>query len=102
MDKQDFKISYKMVLILVIGNVSLIILGAIAHVQQWGFSNLVLGFGLSMLFSSWIIILSDMIKTKIFNKTFWIMSMFIMPGIAQFFYLIQREKLIRLARKFIN
>ncbi len=100
MDKQDFRINYTTVLILVIGNILLIVLGAIAHVQHWEFSSLILEFGLALYFSVWVIVLSDMAKNKIYNKTFWIMSMFIMPGIAQVFYLIQRDKLIRLGSKF--
>ncbi|WP_277875413.1 PLDc N-terminal domain-containing protein [Aequorivita sp. KMM 9714] len=53
-----------------------------------------------LFFSTWIIILSDMVKNKIYNKTFWIMTMFILPFISPIFYLIQRNRLIRLGQKF--
>ena len=41
-----------------------------------------------------------MVKNKIYNKTFWIITMFILPNIAIIFYLIQRNKLLRLGQKF--
>ncbi|WP_268138677.1 hypothetical protein [Salinimicrobium sp. TH3] len=41
----------------------------------------------------WLFLLFDMINTKIFNKTFWLISMLIMPWIAPALYLFQRKKL---------
>lgn len=100
MKQQDFKIDIKTIWILVIGNLLLTIVGAFAKVQHWESSQLFLTMGLMLLFSTWIIIVSDMAKNKIYNKTFWILSMFIMPTIAAIFYLIQRNRLIRLGQKF--
>jgi len=100
MENKDFKISFKTVWVLVIGNIFLTILGALAKIQHWDYSQILLTIGLMLFFSTWIIILSDMVKNKIYNKTFWIMTMFIMPSIATIFYMIQRNKLKRLGEKF--
>jgi hypothetical protein len=99
MNNQDFKISFKTVWFLVVGNILLTVVGAFAKIQHWDYSQLLLTIGLILFFSTWVIILSDMVRNKIYNKTFWIMTMFIMPSIATIFYMIQRNKLIRLGEK---
>lgn len=99
MNNQDFKISFKTVWFLVVGNIFLTVFGAFAKIQHWEYSQILLTIGLMLFFSTWVIILSDMVKNKINNKTFWIMTMFIMPSIATIFYMIQRNKLIRLGEK---
>lgn len=99
MNNQDFKISFKTVWFLVVGNILLTVFGAFAKIQHWNYSQILLTIGLMLFFSSWVIILSDMVKNKIYNKTFWIITMFIMPSIATIFYMIQRNKLIRLGGK---
>ena len=100
MNNQDFKISFKTVWFLVVGNILLTVFGAFAKIQHWEFSQFFLTVGLMLFFSTWTIILSDMVKNKIYNKTFWILTMFIMPTIATIFYLIQRNKLLRLGKRF--
>ena len=100
MDNRDFKIGIKTVWFLVIGNLLLTFIGAIAKIKHWEFSQIFLTVGLMLFFSTWVIILSDMVKNKIYNKTFWILTMFIMPTIATIFYLIQRNRLLRLGQKF--
>jgi len=87
---QNWQRSYKILLT---------VLGAFAKIQHWEYSQILLTIGLMLFFSTWIIILSDMVKNKIYNKTFWIMTMFIMPSISPIFYIIQRNKLIRLGEK---
>lgn len=94
MENQDFKISFKAVWILVIGNTLLTIIGVYTRLENWEYSNLLLGTALILSFSTWLIILSDIIKSKIYNKTFWLMTMIIMPFIAPLFYMIQRNRLI--------
>jgi len=101
MENQDFKISFKIVWLLVIGSILLTIVGAFAKIQHWDYSPFFLTVGLMLSFSTWIIILSDMVKNKIYNKAFWIMTMFIMPSIATIFYMIQRKKLIKLGQKLL-
>ncbi len=100
MENQDLKINTRTVWILVIGNFLLTIIGALAKIAHWEFSQIFLIAGLMFFFSAWIIIFSEMVRNKIYNKTFWVMTMFIMPWIAIILYLIQRKKLIRLGKKF--
>lgn len=99
MNNQDFKIGIKTVWFLVIGNLLLTVFAVLAKIQNWEFSQFFLSVGLMLFFSTWIIILSDMVKNKIYNKTFWIVTMFIMPTISAIFYLIQRNRLLRLGQK---
>jgi membrane protease YdiL (CAAX protease family) len=60
--------------------------------------NLNFAAGLSLLFlvSFWMFLLTDMMRKKIFNKTFWLISMLVMPYLAPAVYLFQRKKLQRL------
>jgi hypothetical protein len=99
MKNQDFKIGIKTVWFLVIGNLLLTVFAVLAKIQHWEFSQFFLAIGLMLFFSTWIIVLSDMVKNKIYNKTFWIVTMFIMPTISAIFYLIQRNRLLRLGQK---
>lgn len=95
MKNQDFIISIKTVWVLVIGNALLTIMGAFAKIQHWEFSQILLVVGLILFFSTWIIVISDMAKNKLYNKTFWLMSMFILPTISPLIYIIRRNKLIK-------
>lgn len=45
------------------------------------------------LFGFWLFLLLDMINSRIYNKTFWLISMLIMPWLAPAIYLFQRKKL---------
>jgi hypothetical protein len=45
---------------------------------------------------AWVIIQIDIIKNKFHNKTFWILSMFFIPVIAEIVYLIRRKKLLNI------
>lgn len=96
MENQNFKIDINIVWALVIGNFLLTIIGTFAKINHWDFSQIFLTIGLIFFFSTWIIILNDMVKNKIYHKTFWVITMFITPSITAFFYLIQRNKLLRL------
>jgi hypothetical protein len=100
MENHDFKISNTTVYLLIIGNFFLILLGALAKINHWSIAESFLSGGLLLFFTSWVIILSDMLKHKIYNKTFWLISMFTIPFISMFFYIFQRHKLIRLGQKF--
>ena len=102
MENNNFKISIITVWVLAIGNILLTIVGALAKIQHYEFSQLLLISGLTLFFSTWLIVISDMLKNKIYNKIFWIMTMFTLPHISSIFYLIQRDRLIRLADKFGN
>lgn len=41
----------------------------------------------------WLFLLIDMINLKFYNKTFWLISMLVMPFLAPAVYLFQRKKL---------
>ena len=100
MNEQDFRISINTVWFLAIGNLLLIGFGAFANTQQWESSQVLLTIGLMLLFSTWIIVMSDLLRNRIYNKTFWVVMMIIMPAVAALFYMIQRDKLLRLGQKF--
>jgi hypothetical protein len=100
MKNQDFKISVKIVWLIVVADLLMTILGTLARIQNWEYSQIFQTVGLMLLFATWVIVLSDMAKNRIFNKEFWIISMFILPTISPLFYLIQRNKLARLGSKF--
>ena len=100
MENQDFKISTKTVWGLVIGNFIFTIVSAFAKIMHWEYSQLLLTISLILFFSTFIIVLSDIIKNKVYNKTFWVMSMFILPSISPIFYILRRNKLILHESKF--
>lgn len=62
------------------------------------FDNISFASGLSLLLlcSFWIFLLADMLREKIYNKTFWLISMLVMPYLAPAVYLFQRKKLQRI------
>ncbi len=100
MENQDLKIGIRTVWLLVIGTLLLITLGALAKIQHWEFTQIFLTVGLMLFFAAWVIILTDMVKNKIYNKAFWVITMFITPPITLIFYLVQRNRLMRLGQKF--
>jgi hypothetical protein len=77
-----------------IGNLLLPVFGAVAKLQHWQFSEIVLTVALLFLFITWVIVFVEMIKNKIHNKIFWILCMFLLPFISAFVYLFRREKLL--------
>ncbi len=50
----------------------------------------------------WLIIFIDILRTSIYNKTFWIITMIVVPFLAPVFYLFQRKKLIHLQNNKFN
>jgi len=99
-ENNDFKISVITVWFLTIGYFPLLIIGSLGRIQQYELSRYFLIIGLCFLFSSWLIIYSDIRKNKVYNKLFWTMSMFILPFITPVFYLMLRKKLINLGQKY--
>ncbi len=57
---------------------------------------------LLFLVSFWMTLLIDMIRTKIYNKTFWLFSMLIFPWLAPAFYLFQRNTVNHLQTSVFN
>lgn len=100
MENIDFKVSIKIVWILAFGNFVSSTVGVIAIIQHWELYDVLLPVCLIFFFSTFIIVLSDIIKNKVYNKTFWVMSMFILPTISPIFYIVRRKKLILHESKF--
>src|SRR5690625_3302617 len=100
MENKDLRIDKRIVWVLIIGNLLLTVLGAMAKIYHYEVSDFLLIFVSAMIFSAWVILMSDMVKNQIHKKSFWILSMFILPTIAPIFYLIQRKRLIHLSKSF--
>lgn len=97
MKNHDFKISTSTLWFLAIGNLLFFLFGALAKLQSWYFADVFLLVGLMLFFTTWLIILLDMVKNKIHDKTFWIMSILILPSIASLVYLYRRNQLLKYA-----
>lgn len=93
MKNLDFKIGTKTIWLLAITHVLLIVFGAIAKIQHWANAEVVLAFSIMLFFTIWIIAINDMVKSRLHNKTFWILSMFIFPFFAAIAYLFRRRNI---------
>ncbi|MFZ4724683.1 MAG: hypothetical protein ACOYMD_04490 [Paludibacter sp.] len=100
MENQDFKIDIKIVWILAICNVLLNCVGVLFLIQHWELSPTLTTVSFIVFFVTWIIVISDMTKNKIYNKSFWITSMFVLPSITAIFYLIRKDNLIKFEARF--
>lgn len=95
MENKDFRVSINLVLVLAIGSLLFIVLGAWAKLYHLEFAHWLLLLGSFSSFATWIVVISDMVRSKIYNKTFWITSMFIFTPVAVIVYLIQRDRLLK-------
>ena len=95
MENREFKVGYTTVCILVYGSFLLSLIGAFAHIAHWVISDLFLMVGIMLFVAGWIVILSEVIMRPIYNRRFWLLSMFILPTIAPLVYMIQRNKLMK-------
>jgi len=93
--KSYFKIGILTVWAIAISNLLLTIFAIISEFYHLDSNNILLLFWFIILPIGWIIFINDILQNKIYNKTFWIFSMFILPSISQVVYLIQRHKLLR-------
>ncbi len=69
-----------------------IILGVLGVVNKILIYQYLVGVGMFAI--GWIIVLFDMLKNKIYNKQFWVLSMFFVMPVTPIIYLIRRKKLI--------
>ena len=97
MKNEGFKISFKTAWLFVLESYIEIGIGLFARLRHWGFSEFILVIGLMLFLSTWLI--SGMVKNKIYNKSFWVMSISIFTPIATILYTILRNKLISLEQK---
>lgn len=72
----------------------------IANYLNIEYSSFINGFGIGIIISTVVMLLTDIIQNKVFNKNFWILSMIFMPIMAAIAYMVQRKKLIRLGEGF--
>jgi len=99
MENNDLRVSINLVWVLAIGGILLIIVGAEAMLHHWGFEYWPLLVGRFLFIATWIVVISDMARSKIYNKTFWIMSMFIFIPITVLVYLFHRDRLLKWGAK---
>jgi len=100
MGNQDFEISIKTIWFVVIGSVLFAIAGVFARFKQWEYSYVILTVSLIFYMTTLVIMLRDINRSKIHDKDFWIMFMFIVPYISPILYITRRTKMIQLRRKF--
>lgn len=99
MENQPFKISLKAIWFLVVYNFCFPILAALAKIQHWNVGSGLLLVSLTISAFVIFIFLLDILRNSIYHKVLWILLLFILPTITPFFYLVQRDKLIRLGLK---
>lgn len=102
MKNSNYTLNHKVVLFLVLGHFLFGILGAFAQIHEMDSAHFFWSAGITFFFSSWIIIISDIVKQRVFNKSFWIVAMFITPSLAMLFYIFMRNRVIRLGEKMAN
>jgi lipid-A-disaccharide synthase-like uncharacterized protein len=92
---KNFNISAWIIIAFLIVSFCLNFIGALFKILHWPLANelLIGGVGLN-LFTS-VLVVYDIYSNKIFNKPFWILSMFILPTIAPIVYLIRRKELVQ-------
>lgn len=78
-----------LVYILLIVGIILGVLGAVNKILAYQYLV-----GVGMFAIGWIIVFFDIMKNKIYNKQFWVLSMFFVMPVTPIIYLIRRKKLI--------
>jgi hypothetical protein len=98
--QKPFLISVKIVWLLALANILLTAVGFLAYWQQWHKPQLLITFSSVVFLSTWLIVFLDMSRQKIYQKNFWVFSLFILPTLSPFMYLLQRQRLLRLGQRF--
>jgi len=99
MENKDFLLTIKTVWFIVTSTLLLTFIAFFAVLYQWAYEEIITTLSLMFFFASWVIIFNDMVQHKIYNKPFWILTMFTLPHLSILFYTIQRKKLFRLGQK---
>jgi hypothetical protein len=94
MKTQDFTIKLVDVGLLFLIAGLFIIAGALLKVKHDLSADNILIVGITCSFIIWVIVLRDIINNRLQNKTFWILSMLVLPGITPLIYLIRRNALL--------
>jgi len=80
--------------------IAISLIGIFTKLIYWGSSPIFIAGGSFLFLIVWILVLSDILRNNVYNKIFWLISLFIIPMISVFFYLIKRNKMIRLGNKY--
>ncbi|HET8885902.1 MAG TPA: hypothetical protein VFM70_06065 [Salinimicrobium sp.] len=99
MEKTNFIVNRKIVLVFAILNLICTSMGIYARMKHLEIPNIVVHIGWGIAFFAWFVVMGDILANKIYRKTFWVVSMFIFPSLSPLFYVIQRNKLINIAAK---
>lgn len=94
MKNKNFQLSSTVVWVLVISQILVVWVGAWMKIQGGTSSNYILMAGISLFLVTYLIIFLDILQQPLRDKTFWWLSMILLPGIAGVFYLLQRHKLL--------
>ena len=78
-----------LVYILLIAGIILGVLGAVNKISTYYYQA-----GVAMFSIGWMIVFFDILKNKIYNKQFWVLSMFFVMPVTPIIYLIRRESLL--------
>ena len=89
----------KTIWVLFIIAVLLIVAWVLAKNQNMEVANYLLVSGIVFFVAVWILTFIDIKNNTVYNKVFWAVSMFVIPHIIIFVYLIRRNKLIRFGKK---
>jgi len=100
MENQDFEIGIKTIWFVIIISVLFSIAGAFARLNHWEYSHVILSIGLIFYLATLVIIVRDINRSKINDKAYWIMFMFIVPYLSPILYITRRTKMIKLRRKY--
>lgn len=103
MTKKDFFVSKNLIWALTILNIVLTVCYTAALLLKWENAIDLMYLFCVTEFANWIIIMSDILHLKIYNKQFWIITMVIFPTLGQLIYLLRRDALIwRGDKSYIN
>ncbi len=95
--KQYFKLSESFVWLLMAFSIFFLAEGF--YLDNEIYHTVFISLGLMLFFIIWLIIFIDMLNHPIYNKTFWLISIFILPYISVLIYLFLRNKLIMTGEK---
>ena len=97
---EDFTISRTTIWLLALSNLVITITGITLRLNDAHIHDSFIYLGATLSLTTWVIIVRDMIFNTIYNKRFWIISMFILPHVSAVIYLFQRDRLKRLGERF--
>lgn len=100
MEDKNFNLSPQLIWVLAILSLVLFLVKLIFNVQNIEFPQIVSSFNSGVFFVVWLVLVVEILTTKIYNQKFWLISMFILPPITVIFYMIQRQRLKHLAQSF--